>query len=69
MLKFTSEAEKDNSFLFLDIKITHYNQQFKRSVYRKPAFSGVFTHYESYVDQRYKKSLNDTTISLLFHLL
>ena len=40
----------------LDGKIT--------SVYRKPTFSGVFTHYESYVDQKYKKSLNDI---LLFH--
>ena len=53
-LKFTSEAENDNSFSFLDIKITRHNQQFKTSVYRKPTFSGVFTHYESYVDQTYK---------------
>ena len=43
-LKFTSEAENDNSFSFLDIKITHHNQQFKTSVYGKPTFSGVFTH-------------------------
>ena len=63
-LRFTSEAENDNSFSFLDIKITCHNKQFKTSVYRKPTFSGVFTHYESYVDQTYKKSLIDT---LLFH--
>ena len=63
-LKFTSEAENDNSFSFLDIKITRHNQQFKTSVYRKPTFSGVFMNYESYVDQTYKKSLIDT---LLFH--
>ena len=63
-LKFTSEAENDNSFSFLDIKITRHNQQFKTSVYRKPIFSGLFTHYESYMDQTYKKSLIDT---LLFH--
>ena len=44
-LKFTSEKENDNSFSFLDIKITRHNKQFKTSVYRKPAFSGVFTHY------------------------
>ena len=35
-------------------------QQFNRSVYRKPTFSGVFTHYESYLDQTYKNSLTDT---------
>ena len=61
-LKFTSEAENDNSFSFIDIKITRHNQQFKTSVYRKPTFSGVFTHYESYLDQTYKKSLTDTLL-------
>ena len=54
----TSEA--DNSFLFLDINISRHNHQFKTSVDRKPTFSGIFTHYESYLDQTYKKSLIDT---------
>ena len=56
-LKFTSQAENGNSFSLLDFKITRHNQQFKTSVYRKPTFSCVFTHYERYVDQTYKKSL------------
>ena len=34
-LKFTSEAENDNSYSFLDIKITRHNQKFKTCVYRK----------------------------------
>ena len=59
-LKFTSEAENYNSFSFLDIKITRHNQQCKTFVYRKL----TFTHYESYLDQTYKKLLVDT---LLFH--
>ena len=63
-LKFTSEAENDKPFSLLDIKITCHNQQFKTSVYRKPTFSGVFTHYESYLGQTNKKSFIDT---LLFH--
>ena len=58
-LKFASQAEII-TFSFLDIKITRHNQQFKTSVYRKPTFSGVFTHYESYVDQTCKKSLTDS---------
>ena len=37
------------------ITLTRHNQQFKTSVYRKPTFSGAFTHYESYLDQTYKK--------------
>ena len=65
-LKFTSEEENDNSFSFLDIKVIRHNQQFKASVYRKPTFSGVFTHYESYGDQTYKKSLIDTLLFRCF---
>ena len=49
-LKFTSEAENGNSFSFLNIKIIRHNLHFKISFYRKPTFSGVLTHYESYVD-------------------
>ena len=55
MSKFTSEAESDNSFSFLEIKVTRHNQQLKTSLYRKRTFSGVFMPYESYVDQTYKK--------------
>ena len=65
-LKFTSEPENDNSFSFLGIKITHHNRQFKTSVYRKPTLSGVFTHYESYVNQTYKKTLTDTLLFRCF---
>ena len=61
-LRFTSKAENGNSFSFLDTNITRHNQQFKTSVYRKPTFSRVFSHYEGYVDQTYKKSLTDTLI-------
>ena len=67
-LKFASEAENDNSFSFLNIKITRHNQQFKRSAYRKPTFRGVFTHYESYVDQTYDKTLNDTSLFRCFSI-
>ena len=67
-LKFTSEPENDNSFSFLGIKITHHNRQFKTSVYRKPTLSGVFTHYESYVNQTYKKTLTDTLLFRCFSI-
>ena len=59
-IKFTSETEQNNTFFFLDINITSQNNQLKISVYSKPTFSGVFTCYESYVDQSYKKSLIST---------
>ena len=67
-IKFTSETELNNSFSFLDISITRQNNQFKTSVYRKPTFSGVFTHYESFIDQSYKKSLIYTLLSRCYSI-
>ena len=65
-LKFIHEAVNNNSFSFLDIRITRHNLQLKTSVYRKPTFSGVLTYYESYLDQTYKKSLTDTLLFRCF---
>ena len=56
-IKLTCETEQNNTFSFLDINITRQNNQLKTSVYRKPAFTRVFTRYERYIDQSYKKSL------------
>ena len=67
-IKFTSETEQNNTFSFLDINITRQNNQLKTSVYRKPTFSGVFTHYESYIDQSYKKSLIFTLLSRCYSI-
>ena len=67
-LKFTSEAENDNSLSFLDIKVTRHNQQFKTSVCKNPIFDGVFTHYESYLDQTFKKSLIDVSLFCCFSI-
>ena len=67
-LKFTFEAVTDKSFSFLNIKITHHNQQFKTSVYRKPTFGGVFMHCESYLDQSCKQSLSDTLLFRCFSI-
>ena len=67
-IKFTLETEKNNTFSFLDMNITRQNNQLKTSVYRKPTFSGVFTHYESYIDQSYKRSLIITLLSRCYSI-
>ena len=67
-IRFTSEAESNNTFSFLDINITRENKQFKTSIYRKPTFSGLFTHYESYIDPSYKKSLIFTLLSRCYFI-
>ena len=44
------------------------SDQVKTSFYRKPTFNGVFTHYESYLDQSYKKLLILTFLSCILGL-
>ena len=56
-LKFTFEVEQNNSFSFLDVKICKENDRFTTSIYRKPIFSGVFTHFDSFIPASYKHGL------------
>ena len=48
-IKFTSEFEENDSFSFLDVKITRINNQLITSVFRKATFSGVFTNFKSFM--------------------
>ena len=53
----------NNLLSLLDIKIVRENNKFTTSVYRKPTFSGVFTHFESFIPNSYKYAL----IFILLH--
>ena len=53
---------------FLDIKISHENNKFVTSFYRKLTFSGVFTNFESFISKCYKRSLIDTLLYRGFSL-
>ena len=64
----TSEMEQNGSLSFLDIKISGENNKFATSVYRKPAFSGFFTNFESFISKCYKRSLTDTLLYRGFSL-
>ena len=48
---YMNKQHKCQKLTFLDIKITLQKQILKTSVYRKLTFSGVFMHYESYLDR------------------
>ena len=61
-LKFTFEVEQNNSFSFLDVKICRENDRFTTSIYRKPTFSGVFTHFDSFIPTSHKHGLVNTLI-------
>ena len=42
---FTMENEKDNRMSFLDVNIVREKDKFTTSVYRKPTFSRIYTHF------------------------
>ena len=63
-MKFTFEKEQNNCFSFLDVKVIREDNGFTTSVYRKPSFSGVYTHFDSYMPLSYKFSLVST---IIFH--
>ena len=53
-MSFTIEREKQNRMSFLDIAIICEDKTFTTSVYRKPTFSGVYTHFDSFFPSTYK---------------
>ena len=53
-MSFTIEREKQNRMSFLDIEIICEYKTFTTSVYRKPTFSGVYTHFDSFLPSTYK---------------
>ena len=61
-IKFTSEKETNNKLSFLDIEISRDKIQFITSVYCKPTFSGVFSHFDSFIPRGYKFNLLSTLI-------
>ena len=61
-MKFTFEKERKGCFNFLDVKVVREGNVFTTSVYRKLAFSGVYTHFDSYMPLNYNFSLVSTII-------
>ena len=53
-MSFTIESEKQNRMSFHDVQITSEDKTFTTSFYRKPAFSGVCTHFDSFLPSTYK---------------
>ena len=53
-MSFSIEQEKNEEFSFLDIEVSPEKREFVTTVYRKPTFSGVYTHFESFLPTIYK---------------
>ena len=50
----TTESEKQNRLSFLDVQVIPEDKIFTNSVYRKPTFSGVYTHFDRFLPSTYK---------------
>ena len=53
-MSFSFEQEKNGKLSFLDIEVSREKGKFVTTVYRKPTFSGVYTHFESFLTTIYK---------------
>ena len=63
-MSFTFETEIDNNLPFLDILVNR-EQKFTTNIYRKPTFSGLYTHFHSFIPEQYKTGL---FLTLLFRI-
>ena len=56
-IQFMMEKEQDNKIPFLDVLITHTEQGFRLSVYRKPTFTGQYLNFNSHHLYTVKKGI------------
>ena len=67
-ITFTTEIERNEKLLFLDIDIFHSDRKFATSVYCKPTFTGLFTNFNSFIPLAYKQNLVSCLIHCIFNL-
>ena len=53
-MSFSFEQEVNDKLSFLDVEVSRQQGKFVTSVYRKPTFSGVYTHFDSFLPEVYK---------------
>ena len=53
-MPFTIETDQRNKISFLDVNVIREQGKFTTSVNRKPTFSGVYSHFDSFLLDTYK---------------
>ena len=53
-MSFSFEQEKNGKLPFLDVEVSREKGKIVTTVYRKPTFSGAYTHFESFLPTVYK---------------
>jgi len=61
-VQFTMELAENGTLPLLGMSLTKQGREITNSVYRKSTNKGLFLHYQSHVDNRYKKSLLKTML-------
>ena len=61
-VKFTMEVEKKRKLPFLGTELINHAPRIETKVYVKPTNTGLLLHYQSHVDNRYKRSLLSTML-------
>ena len=67
-MSFTIETEQENKISFLDVNVIREQGEFITSVYRKPTFSGVYTHFDSFLPDTYKIGMIYTLANRCFRI-
>ena len=67
-INFTSDIEKDGKLPFLDMLVDRSGGQMITSIYRKPTFTGVYSHFTSFLPSKYKFGLLTTLLFRYFSL-
>ena len=67
-MSFSLEQEKDGKFSFFDVEVSRQEDDFVTTVYRKPTFSGVYTHFESFLPTIYKFAMIYTLVYRCFKI-
>ena len=62
-------TRKNRKLSLLDVEVSWEKEKFKTTVYRKPIFNGVCTHFESFLPSVYKFRMVYTCLSLFQNLL
>ena len=64
----THESEDSNSSPFLDVLVTHDDNDFSTNLYRKKTFTGLYTNFESFSPIQYKVNLILVLIYRDYHI-
>ena len=67
-MSFSFEQEKNGKLSFLDVEVSREKGKFVTTVYRKPTFSGVYTHFESFLPTVYTFGMVYTLVYRCFKI-